>query len=83
MQMLYAMLRKKALVSRYYLEGLVFPDTTAHQALKLSANGQDVGGEMLFWFLTSGRSQHQQSSVTFIEEKSSMLERKHAEEKAP
>ena len=33
---------------RYYLENLVFPDTTAHQPSKLSANGQDLGGEMLF-----------------------------------
>ena len=33
---------------RIYLEGVVLPDTTAHQPSKLSANGQDLGGEMLF-----------------------------------
>ena len=33
---------------RYYLEQIVFPEVTAHQATKLSANGQDLGGEMLF-----------------------------------
>ena len=33
---------------RSYLERVVFPETTAHQATKLSANGQDLGGQMLF-----------------------------------
>ena len=33
---------------KYYLESLVFPEVTAHQPMKLSANGQDVGGAMLF-----------------------------------
>ena len=33
---------------RLYLEEVVLPDTTAHQPTKLSANGQDLGGEMLF-----------------------------------
>ena len=35
-------------IIRYYLETVVFPETTAHQATKLSANGQDLGGSMLF-----------------------------------
>ena len=48
MAVLYDLLCAKSQVIRYYLESLVFPDTTAHQPMKLSANGQDVGGEMLF-----------------------------------
>ena len=48
MEMLFEMLRKGGDVVRYYLESIVFPDTTAHQATKLSANGQDLGGAMLF-----------------------------------
>ena len=48
LRMLYRMLRYSALVIRHYLENLVFPEVTAHQASKLSANGQELGGEMLF-----------------------------------
>lgn len=40
MTMLFELLKKRAEVVQYYLEYLVFPDTTAHQAMKLSANGQ-------------------------------------------
>ena len=40
MQMLFELLHKKAEVVQYYLDYLVFPETTAHQAMKLSANGQ-------------------------------------------
>ena len=45
-----AALLAAALAARHQVlpRQLVFPDTTAHQAMKLSANGQDVGGEMLF-----------------------------------
>lgn len=32
----------------YYLDSLVFPDVMEHSGLKLAANGQDVGGDMLF-----------------------------------
>ena len=48
MSMLFELLAHKPEPIRFYLEELVFPDTTAHQPMKLSANGQDVGGEMLF-----------------------------------
>ena len=48
MELLYTLLRSKPLAIKYYLESLVFPDTTAHQPMKLSSNGQDVGGAMLF-----------------------------------
>ena len=39
--------RQKQVVD-YYLDRLVFPDTMEHRGLKLAANGQDVGGDMLF-----------------------------------
>lgn len=32
----------------YYLDRLIFPETMEHRGLKLAANGQDVGGDMLF-----------------------------------
>lgn len=32
----------------HYLDMLIFPDTMEHRGLKLAANGQDVGGDMLF-----------------------------------
>ncbi|KOO22777.1 conserved unknown protein [Chrysochromulina tobinii] len=48
MAMLYELLSRKPEPIKFYLEELVFPDTTAHQPMKLSANGQDVGGAMLF-----------------------------------
>lgn len=31
-----------------YLDTLIFPETMEHRGLKLAANGQDVGGDMLF-----------------------------------
>jgi hypothetical protein len=40
METLYAMLHKGALPIRSYLHNIVLPDNTAHQASKLSANGQ-------------------------------------------
>ena len=48
MEELYGLLARSASLVRIYLEGMVLPDTTAHQPSKLSANGQDLGGEMLF-----------------------------------
>ena len=48
MELLFSLLSAKPLVIKYYLESLVFPDVTAHQPMKLSSNGQDVGGSMLF-----------------------------------
>lgn len=44
MIMLFELLHKRAEAIQYYLEYLVFPDTTAHQAMKLSANGQESLG---------------------------------------
>ena len=40
MTMLFELLHKRAEAVQYYLEYIVFPDTTAHQAMKLSANRQ-------------------------------------------
>ena len=37
---LYVPLARSAALVRIYLEGVVLPDTTAHQPAKLSANGQ-------------------------------------------
>ena len=48
MTLLYKLLQRSAHVVRFYLAERVFPDTTAHQSAKLSANGQDLGGSMLF-----------------------------------
>jgi hypothetical protein len=35
-------------VIEYYLDIFIFPETMEHQDKKLAANGQDVGGDMLF-----------------------------------
>ena len=48
MTLLYKLLQRSPHVVRFYLAERVFPDTTAHQSAKLSANGQDLGGSMLF-----------------------------------
>ena len=45
---LFCLLRKVPLVSRHYLHTHVFPATCAHQGLKLSACGQDLGGDLIF-----------------------------------
>ncbi|CAN0404007.1 unnamed protein product, partial [Discosporangium mesarthrocarpum] len=45
---LYWLLRKLPQAIEYYLDSLVFPETMEHRGLKLAANGQDVGGSMLF-----------------------------------
>lgn len=48
LEMLFELLHGSPQVVQYYLHSVVFPETTAHQATKLSASGQDLGGEMLF-----------------------------------
>ena len=48
LQLLFALLNRSPLVVRFYLSELVFPEHLAHQHMKLSANGQDLGGDMLF-----------------------------------
>ena len=48
LEMLFHLLCRGAQVVRYYLHSIVLPDNTAHQASKLSANGQDLGGHMIF-----------------------------------
>ena len=41
LESLYLLLRRSALVIRYYLHTMVFPEQLSHQAMKLSANGQE------------------------------------------
>lgn len=48
LDLLYRILLHCPHVVRFYLANLVFPEHLAHQHMKLSANGQDVGGELLF-----------------------------------
>ncbi|CAN0528892.1 unnamed protein product, partial [Ectocarpus sp. 12 AP-2014] len=45
---LFKLLRRLPQVIDYYLDTLIFPETMEHRGLKLAANGQDVGGNMLF-----------------------------------
>jgi len=45
---LYQLLGKIPLVIEYYLNEFVFPETAQHQNLKLSATGQELGGDVLF-----------------------------------
>ncbi len=45
---LFRLLRRLPQVIERYLNLHVFPDTMEHQGLKLAANGQDVGGKILF-----------------------------------
>jgi hypothetical protein len=45
---LYDLLGRLPQVVYHYLSTFVFPETMRHQGLKLSASGQDLGGEMLF-----------------------------------
>jgi hypothetical protein len=46
MTLLYKLLQRSPHVVRFYLAERVFPDTTAHQSAKLSANGQDHEGSI-------------------------------------
>ena len=48
MNKLYELLRKLPACLHWLLEQVVFPSFMQHQLLKLSASGQDLGGEMLF-----------------------------------
>lgn len=45
---LYNLLHKSPHVIHYYLVEMIFPMVMRHQSLKLSASGQELGGEMLF-----------------------------------
>ena len=48
LQVLFRLLRKLPQVSLHYLHSHVFPTTCAHQGLKLSACGQELGGDLIF-----------------------------------
>ena len=48
MNILYELLGRLPHAVQHYLENLAFPLTMQHQALKLSANGQDLGSASLF-----------------------------------
>ena len=45
---LYQLLRLTPEVIEYYLDRYVFPKTARHQGMKLSATGQELGGDLLF-----------------------------------
>lgn len=47
-RILYPLLTKLPHVVVYYLNEIIFPEVLAHQGLKLSACGQELGGDMLF-----------------------------------
>lgn len=47
-RVLYPLLYKLPHVVMYYLNELIFPEVLAYQGLKLSACGQELGGDMLF-----------------------------------
>lgn len=46
--MVYKLLHRLPHVVHYWLTKFVFPPTLRHQGMKLSASGQDIGGDMLF-----------------------------------
>lgn len=48
MEGLFGLLRRSVAILQFYLDEIVFPEQLSHQSMKLSANGQDVGGAMLF-----------------------------------
>ena len=39
---------RSPLVIQFYLSEMIFPDVMRHQSLKISACGQELGGDMLF-----------------------------------
>ena len=45
---LYQLLKKTPPCIEYYLNEFIFPETAQHQNLKLSATGQELGGDVLF-----------------------------------
>ncbi len=47
-RVLYPLLYKLPHSVMYYLNELIFPEVLAHQGLKLSTCGQDLGGDMVF-----------------------------------
>jgi hypothetical protein len=47
-RVLYPLMRQLPHAVMYYLNDLIFPEVLAHQGLKLSTCGQELGGEMLF-----------------------------------
>jgi hypothetical protein len=47
-RVLYPLMRQLPHAVMYYLHELIFPEVLAHQGLKLSTCGQELGGEMLF-----------------------------------
>ena len=48
MSVTFNLLREQPQVIEYYLDQFVFPLTMEHHHEKISASGQDLGGEMLF-----------------------------------
>ena len=48
MGILFQLLRSLPHVVQRYLDTCIFPETCAHQGLKLSACGQELGGDLLF-----------------------------------
>ena len=48
MTLLYQILRKHPHTVMHYLDEIIFPEMLAHQDLKLSTCGQELGGEILF-----------------------------------
>lgn len=47
-KVLYPLLYKLPHVVMYYLNEIIFPEVLAHQGLKLSSCGQELGGDMIF-----------------------------------
>eukprot|EP01059_Diplonema_ambulator_P011882 TRINITY_DN2195_c0_g1_i1.p1 TRINITY_DN2195_c0_g1~~TRINITY_DN2195_c0_g1_i1.p1 ORF type:complete len:3611 (+),score=1490.67 TRINITY_DN2195_c0_g1_i1:684-11516(+) len=45
---LYQLLKRTPEVIHWYLDNIVFPDCMRHQATKMSASGQELGGTMIF-----------------------------------
>ena len=48
MTKLFALLKRSPAAIHWYLEQFVFPEFMRHQKVKLSASGQEVGGDLLF-----------------------------------
>ncbi len=48
MRKLYDLLKRSWLVEDYYLKEMIFPTFMRHQKVKLSASGQEIGGDILF-----------------------------------
>lgn len=48
MQKLFKLLRESPHVIDYYMKEMVFPTFMRHQTVKLSASGQEIGGDILF-----------------------------------